>query len=107
MRPDGVEGTGITMAQLAAALSNSMQRTVVDQTDLTGKFDVHMEWTADQSTPGFRAPGLAPAPSAEAPPDGGRSIFTVIRKQLGLTLEAKKGPVTVLVIDHAERLSPN
>ena len=53
MRPDGVEGTGITMAQLAAALSNSMQRTVVDQTDLTGKFDVHMEWTADQSTPGF------------------------------------------------------
>ena len=107
MRPDGVEGTGITMAQLAAALSNSMQRTVVDQTALTGKFDVHMEWTADQSTPGFWAPGLAPVQSAEAPPDGGRSIFTVIREQLGLALEAKKGPVTVLVIDHAERPSPN
>jgi uncharacterized protein (TIGR03435 family) len=75
MRPDGVEGMGITMAQLAAALSNSMQRTVVDQTALTGKFDVHMEWTADQSTPGFWAPGLAPTPGAEAPPDGGAQFL--------------------------------
>ena len=107
MSPDGINGVGVSMAQLAAALSNSMQRTVVDQTALTGKFDVHMEWTADQSTPGFWAPGLAPAPSADASSDGGHSIFTVIREQLGLALEARKGPVTVLVIDHAEKPSPN
>jgi len=106
-RPDGVDGIGISMAQLASSLSNSMQQTVVDQTGLTGKFDVHMKWAADQSTPGFWAPGLAHAPSVEASADSGPSIFTVIREQLGLALEARKGPVTVLVIDHAEQPSPN
>jgi uncharacterized protein (TIGR03435 family) len=105
--PDGGSGIGISMAQLRSSLSNSMQRTVVDQTALTGKFDVHLEWAADQSTPGFWAPGLAPAPSADASSDSGPSIFTAIREQLGLALEARKGPVTVLVIDHAERPSPN
>lgn len=105
--PDGVDGIGVSMAQLASSLSNSMQRTVVDQTALTGKFDVQMKWTADQSTPGFWAPGLAPSPSADASTDSGPSIFTVIREQLGLALEARKGPVTVLVIDHIEQPSPN
>ena len=96
-RSNGVDGIGVSMAQLASSLSNSMQRTVDDQTALTGKFDVHMKWAADQSTPGFWAPGLAPAPSADASTDSGPSIFTVIREQLGLALEARKGPVTVLV----------
>lgn len=107
MSPHSINGVGVTMAQLASTLSNDMQRPVIDQTGLTGRFDVHMEWTADQSTPGFWAPGLAPAPNADPPSDNGGSIFTVIREQLGLALEARKGPVTVLVIDHAERPSAN
>lgn len=107
MSPHSVNGIGISMSQLASTLSNSMQRTVVDRSGLTGKFDVHMEWAADQSTPGFWAPGLAPAPGADATSDVGPSIFTVIREQLGLALEAGKAPVTVLVIDHVERPSPN
>jgi uncharacterized protein (TIGR03435 family) len=44
-----------------------------------------------------------PAPDS----DIGASIFTVIREKLGLSLEANKGPVTVLVIDGAERPSAN
>lgn len=107
MSPHSINGVGVTMAQLASTLSNDMQRPVIDQTGLTGRFDVYMEWTADQSTPGFWAPGLAPAPSADPSSDSGGSIFTVIREQLGLSLEARKGPVTVLVIDHAERPSAN
>jgi uncharacterized protein (TIGR03435 family) len=100
-----IGGTGISMAQLAVTLSSILQRTVVDETGLTGVFDIHMEWNADQSTPGFFAPGLGSA----APPvaDDGASIFTVIREKLGLSLEAKKGPVTILVIDEAEKPSPN
>jgi len=66
-----------------------------------------MKWAADQSTPGFWAPGLAPAPSADASTNSGPSIFTVIREQLGLELKARKGPVTVLVIDYVEQPSPN
>ena len=61
--------------------------------------------TADQSTPGFFAPGLGP--SALPVGDDSVSIFSVIREKLGLALEAKKGPVTVLVIDAAERPSAN
>ena len=88
---DGVNGVEISMAQLASSLSNSMQRTVVDQTGLDGEFDVHLEWAADQA-PRLLGSGLAPAPSADASQENGPSIFTVIREQTGLALEAKKAP---------------
>ena len=43
MSPHSVDGTGISMAQLAATLSSVLQRTVLDETGLKGSFDVHME----------------------------------------------------------------
>jgi len=105
--PRSLKGTGVSMAQLAAALSNIMQRPVVDQTGLPGIFDIRMEWTADQSTPGFWAPGLGPGPGGEPQDAGGASIFTVIQEQLGLKLESTHGPVMILVVDYAERPSAN
>ena len=33
----------------------------------------------------------------------GPTIFEAIRRQLGLKLERQKGPVEILVIDHAEK----
>jgi uncharacterized protein (TIGR03435 family) len=42
-------------------------------------------------------PGMADRPS----------IFTALKEQLGLKLEAKKGPVYVYVIDAAEKPSLN
>jgi uncharacterized protein (TIGR03435 family) len=34
-------------------------------------------------------------------------MFTALQEQLGLKLEAAKGPVTTLVVDHVEQPSPN
>jgi uncharacterized protein (TIGR03435 family) len=101
-----ISGTGMSMAELGTALSNALQRPVIDKTGLAGMFDVHVEWTADQSTPGFVAPGLPPAPQGQADPNA-KSIFTAIQEQLGLKLESTKGPVEFLVIDRLERPSEN
>ncbi|HTA44214.1 MAG TPA: TIGR03435 family protein [Bryobacteraceae bacterium] len=105
--PHSLNGTAISTEQLTTALSNTMQRTVIDQTGLTGSFDVHLEWTADQSTPGFYAPGFAPPPSALPAEGSGPTIFTALQEQLGLKLESTKRPVTTLIIDHAVRPSAN
>jgi len=34
-------------------------------------------------------------------------VFAAVQEQLGLKLESQKGPVEILVIDHAERPSEN
>ena len=105
--PRSINATAISMEQFTTALSNTMQRTVMDKTGFAGKFDVHLEWAEDQSTPGFWAPGLKP-PEPVAPPDStAPAIFTVLQEKLGLKLEATTGPVPILVIDHAGKPSPN
>lgn len=81
---------GITLAQLASALTRRVDRIVVDRTGLDGLFDVDLTWTA-----------LTPAS------DAGPSIFTAVQEQLGLRLERARGPVEVLVIDRVQRPTEN
>jgi len=110
---DGVNRTldllGVTMPEFARSLSRGdLRRTVIDRTGLTGIFDVHLKWTVDATArlPSSGEPDdqATPRPS---PDTFGSSIFTAIHEQLGLNLRASKGPVEVLVIDHAEKPSPN
>ena len=103
--PHSVIATHITMPQFTTMLANILQRPVVDETGFTAPFDVHLEWTADQATPGLMAPGVtAPPPS---PDDPGATIFTALTEHLGLKLQPAKGPVDILVIDQAAKPSPN
>jgi uncharacterized protein (TIGR03435 family) len=81
-----------------------LDRPVVDQTGLTGRFDFQLKWTPDESQ--FAGMGIkVPPPSdkADAPP----SLFTAIQEQLGLKLDPTKAPVDVLVVDHVEKPSDN
>ena len=94
---------GGPMTGLATLLSQVVQRSVVDSTGLNGNFDYELTWTPELP-PGaptdrpFRMNGVDIDPN-------GPSIFTAVQEQLGLKLEATRGPVEVLVIDHIERPS--
>jgi len=41
------------------------------------------------------------------PEDGGLNVFVALQQQLGLTLESKKAPIEIIVIDRAEKPSEN
>ena len=76
-----------------------LDRPVVDQTGLTGRFDFELKWTPDEtqfSGLGVRVPTATD--DANAPPD----LYTAIQEQLGLKLTATKAPVEVVVIDRVE-----
>jgi uncharacterized protein (TIGR03435 family) len=76
---------------------------VIDRTGLPGSYDI--ELTFDPSSAAQAPPGapLGPPPVDDTKP----SIFTALQEQLGLRLESTRGPVDVLVIDQAQRPTPN
>jgi uncharacterized protein (TIGR03435 family) len=99
-----VDGHGVTMSGLASYLQTLIGQAVVDKTGLTATYNFKLTWMPDETQGG--RPG-AGAGAADAVNEGGPSIFTALQEQLGLKLEASKGPVETLVIDHAERPSEN
>jgi len=94
-------GKDASSAEFAAVLQRAaLDRPLVDKTGLTGRYDFSLSWTPDESQFG----GMAPRDSAESTePD----LYTAIQQQMGLKLEATRGPASVLVIDEAERPSDN
>jgi len=94
-----------TMADFAGVMQTAvLDRPVVDQTGLSGRFDFELKWTPDETQfggLGVRVP--APSDDPSAPPD----LFTAIQQQLGLKLQPTKAPVEVLVVDRVEKPSEN
>jgi uncharacterized protein (TIGR03435 family) len=76
----------MSMSQLADSLSKALGVPVLNMTGIKGLFDIELKWAQDEY-------------SANGP-----SIFTVVQEQLGLKLEPRKGPVEIIVVDHAERV---
>ena len=96
---------GSSLAQFANSLGMFTGRVVIDRTGLTGNYDFNLTWTPDQMPP--RAPGTPAdqpirANGVDIDPNG-PSIFTAVQEQLGLKLDSQRGPVAMLVIDHAEK----
>jgi uncharacterized protein (TIGR03435 family) len=90
-----------TMSDLARLMQRAiLDRPVVDKTGLSGRYDFDLEWAPDETQFGGEVP-VAPA-DAPSPP-----LFSAMQQQLGLRLEATRGPVAALVVDKAERPSAN
>ncbi len=91
-----IKGKSVPLSLLPVMFSfvREVGRPVIDRTGLEGLYDLELKWTPEGHV------GELPA---DAPP----GLFTAIQEQMGLKLEAAKGPVKVLVIDHVERPSAN
>ncbi|SPE43122.1 conserved hypothetical protein [Candidatus Sulfopaludibacter sp. SbA3] len=100
--PGHVQGFAATMAMLSHRLATALETAVLDKTELTGMYDFVLDWTPDA---GAASPsGLEPVQMAAS---AGPTLFTALQEQLGLRLEAAKGPVGVVVIDQVNRPSAN
>jgi bla regulator protein BlaR1 len=98
----GIIAYALSTLRFATLLSQEVKRPVVDKTGLTGTYDFTLDWDRDLAV---SVPHDGDE-SGGAPDPGGASIFTAVQ-QLGLKLEPGKGPVEIIVIDHAERPSGN
>ena len=80
----------VTMPEVASyfAAYAAIRRPTEDRTRLTGRYDFQVEF----------------AEGADADPG---SLFTAFREQLGLKFDSVRTQVPVLVIDHAERPTPD
>ena len=100
MSPFALQVQDYDIATLATQLGYIVQRTVVDKTNLTGKYDFDLKWTPDGQMAGA---GAGPDAGEAAAP----SIFTALQEQLGLKLVPSKGSVQTLAIDHVEMPTEN
>jgi uncharacterized protein (TIGR03435 family) len=82
---------GISMEMLAATLSRPAGRPVVDKTGLHGLYELTLTYSTEIN-----------AANDERP-----TLFTALREQLGLKLEAEDNQLEVLVIDGIERPTPD
>ena len=95
-----------TMEEFAGVMQAHLDRPVVDQTGLKGRFDFQLRWTPDE-TPSASPGGPGEPPKLPERADSLPDLFTAIQQQLGLKLESTKAQVDVLVIDKVEEPSEN
>ncbi len=100
MNDGHMEMKSYRIAPFAEMLGYTVQRTVINRTGLTGRYDFTLDFTPEQEAP---SASNATAAGTEAHPP----IFTAIQEQLGLKLVPTKCPVDTLVIDNGELPSAN
>ncbi|WP_172838322.1 TIGR03435 family protein [Terriglobus roseus] len=86
--------TNTAISELVLILQFSVNRPIVDQTGLKGRYDLKLEWAPDDAPP---------SDAADAPP----GLFTTIQSQAGLKLQPVKAPADTLVIDAISKPKPD
>jgi len=90
----------IGSAQFVEMLSGILNAPVLDQTGLTGKYDITIDGAKymDQLS---RHNEAGPAPDPMGPL---ALIMTAIQDELGLKIDSRKAPIDLLIVDHAEKV---
>ena len=104
-RPNGASVLlfgGIELKSLVSQISSEVAAPVADRTELTGLFDISLEYLSQRTING-RAGGLDPNSTDPLPPP----LVGALQQQLGLKLEKQIGPMPVVVIDAADHPTPD
>lgn len=89
----------MTLDQLASQLGAQLGSPCTNATGLTAKYEIGLYWA-------FGSVRAAPPGTdgvAASEPEG-PTLEQAVQEQLGLKLEAKKGPVDFLVVDHLDKM---
>jgi uncharacterized protein (TIGR03435 family) len=87
------EGHKMPLSRLADILASALKTPVRDMTGLEGNYDFKLDLRPDLLN---RQPG-------DGPLDLAGIAITALDEQLGLRLEARKLPIEILIVDHAEK----
>jgi len=101
----GLKLRNAEMSSLVDMLTSLLDRVTVDRTGLTGRFDMDIPpWSRGlPAVERLPEPGRDPEPQ---PDPNGPSIFSVLQP-FGLRLEAARGPIEILIVDHIELPTSN
>ena len=102
--PERVSGRHLTMDEIARFIMlNAVDRPVLNRTELSGHFDIDLDFTRALSI------GEPPVSTGDRQPAAvtGTSIFTAVQEQLGLKLEPARSQLEVVVIDAVARPEPD
>ncbi|MGD0130443.1 MAG: TIGR03435 family protein [Bryobacteraceae bacterium] len=89
------------MADFVSVMQRAvLDRPVVDQTRLEGRYNFALNWTPDETQ--FASLGGVP-PGIGRKPDAPPNLFTAIQQQVGLKLDTTKALMDVMVIDKVEK----
>jgi uncharacterized protein (TIGR03435 family) len=107
-------GTGEIIAQRASISSfvNTLSglnlgRPIIDKTNLTGKYDLKLQWTQDMGADAHWGETARDSKAIDPSSTSFPPLFTALQEQLGLKLESRRGTVDAIVVDSIEKPSPN
>jgi uncharacterized protein (TIGR03435 family) len=90
-------GAGATLSELTQFLSHELREPVIDQTGLKGLFNYTLDINAYVTDEMRKSGGDGP------PLEANSIIASAMQEQLGLKVEAKKTPVSMLIVEHLEK----
>jgi uncharacterized protein (TIGR03435 family) len=90
IRPTSISGTAIPIGHFVSILEAQVGTPLLNETGLSGKYDLSLTYVRD-----------------DVRQVDGPTVFAALQDQLGLKLEARRGPAEVFIIDSAQRPSEN